>query len=162
MSDSAFEQQLKRLVIGLADQQIKKGQEFYYDGGRLFADEVADVTLPSLLCLAQHMSERVGLGSFGYQFELGEVNPVFPLRVQRVGTASFFQVAPFVLEIFDSDLLECRSDLAMFFERAAKLVTPEFDLRINTNHCKLQAMSAQSVQAVSVAVSLGGEYGTSE
>lgn len=135
MAQDGFESQMRRLVTGLADQEIKAGREFVYDGGALHADDVAEIGMPSILCIAQDLSKRLGTGDFGYRFQMGEVNPVFPLHaIRERPTARFFEVAPFVTEVFEGEVLDCRHDLARLFEVAAKLVRPEFNLESNTNH----------------------------
>jgi len=123
--------QLKRLLIGLVDQEIIKGKEFVYDSGKLYADEVADLMLPSVLCLASDVAVRLGLGSLGYQFSLAQsAADGLPLVMQRAdGAVAFSKVAPFVVEIFDGEMMDCRLDLARLFETAARLVNPEFVLR---------------------------------
>lgn len=135
MAQDEFESQIRRLVTGLADQEIKAGRSFLYDGGTLHADDVAVIGTPSILCIAQNLSERLGTGDFGYRFQIGEVNPVFPLHAirERPG-ARFFEVAPFVTEVFEGEVLDCRNDLARLFEVAAKLVRPDFNLESNTNY----------------------------
>lgn len=130
-----LEEQLRVLVIGLADQEIKEGRTFQFDGGELHADEVAELITPSMLCIAQRLSERLGTGDFGFQFELGDANPVFPLHAKRVNnSARFFQVAPFVTEVFERNVLACRADLSQVFELAAQTLHPEFNLSLHTNH----------------------------
>nr|WP_228857614.1 hypothetical protein [Pseudomonas syringae]QOQ33453.1 hypothetical protein [Pseudomonas syringae pv. actinidiae] len=135
MSQVQLEEQLRRLVLGLTDQAIVRGDEFRYDGGVLHADDVADIALPSILCLAQDLSVRSGVGSFGYQFRMDEPNPVFPLHAVFVeGQVNFSTMAPFVSEIFHGEVMDCRQDLAVLFETAAQLVRPGFDLAANTNY----------------------------
>jgi hypothetical protein len=130
-----LEDQLRVLVIGLADQEIKAGRNFKFDGGDLHADEVAELITPSMLCIAQRLSERLGTGDFGFQFELGDANPVFPLHAKRVSAnVRFFQVAPFVTEVFERNVLACRADLSQVFELAAQTLHPEFSLSEHTNH----------------------------
>ncbi len=121
----------RRLVCGLADQDIKGDKPFFYDGGRLLAEDVATLGMPSILCLADRMSVNLGLGSLGYHFVLGEAGGGFPLQAVR-DTASaprpFSTVAPFLYDVFVSDVRECRLDLARLFERAAHVIDPEFRL----------------------------------
>lgn len=133
--------QLKRLLTGLADQAVKQGHDFLYDGARLYADEVADLMLPSVMCIAQDVAERVGLGSLGYRFMLGPKQAVgFPLLMEPVGEAKrFFEVAPFLTEVFDGEVMDSRLDLARLFESAARLLKPEFDLERDTNYGDLIA-----------------------
>lgn len=135
MANEDFDSQLRRLVTGLADQEIKAGRGFSYDGGVMHADDVANVTLPSILCIAQDLSQRLGVGNFGFRFEMGEPNPVFPLHAIPSGsTPRFFEVAPFVTEVFDGEVMDCRQDLALLFEAAARLLRPEFSLGTHTNY----------------------------
>jgi len=130
-----FESQLRRLVTGLADQEIKAGREFAYDGGVMYADDVAEVALPSILCIAQDLSRRLGIGDFGYRFEMGEPNPVFPLHaIPEHPAPRFFEVAPFITEVFDGEVMDCRHDLALLFEAAARLLHPEFNLGTHTGY----------------------------
>ena len=44
--------ELKRLLTGLATVEVDKGNEFFYQGSKLYPDEVADLMLPSVLCLS--------------------------------------------------------------------------------------------------------------
>ena len=136
--------QLKRLFIGLADQEIRAGKDFLYDGGKLHADEVADLMLPSVVCIAQDLSDRLGMGSFGYRFTLGASEPGgFPLVMERVvGDKSdkrFFEIAPFVMEVFEGEVIDCRLDLARLFESAARLLQADFSLDRDTNYGALVA-----------------------
>lgn len=133
-----FESQIRRLILGLADQEIKNGSGFLYDGGPLYADDVAEIATPSILCIANDLSMRVGMKGFGYRFTIGEPNPVFPLHATLVGDPpKFFEVAPFVAEIFEGEVKDCRLDMALLFEQAAKLVQPEFNLITHTNYSVL-------------------------
>lgn len=135
--------QLKRLFIGLADQEIRQGKDFLYDGGRLHADEVADLMLPSVVCIAQELSNRLGLGGFGYRFALGaNTSHGFPLSMDWMpdDTAAkrFFEIAPFVVEVFEGEVIDCRLDLARLFESAVRLLQPDFSLdRDTTNYGEL-------------------------
>lgn len=135
MAHEQLEDQLRRLVLGLTDQAIVRGEKFHYDGGVLHADDVAEIALPSILCIAQDVAVRTGLGDFGYQFKMDQPNPVFPLHAVCVREgARFFDVAPFVSEVFHGEVLDCRQDLAILFETAAQLVRPDFNLAANTNY----------------------------
>jgi hypothetical protein len=145
MQPDALTRQLKRLVIGMADQEILAGRDFFYDGGRLHADEVADLMLPSVVCIAQDLSDRLELGSFGYRFKLGASDSAaFPLTMEFVADGSvdakrFFEVAPFVVEVFEGEVVDCRLDLARLFESAARLVREDFSLDRHTNYAELAA-----------------------
>lgn len=135
MANEDLESQLRRLVTGLADQEIKAGRSFAYDGGVMHADDVAEVALPSILCIAQDLSRRLGVGDFGYRFEMREPNPVFPLHaIPGRPSPRFFEVAPFITEVFDGEVMDCCQDLALLFEAAAKLLHPEFNLYTHTNY----------------------------
>lgn len=142
-SADEFDAQMRRLVIGLADQDIKDGQGFGYDGGVLHAEEVADLALPSILCLAQDLSQRLGVGDLGYRFELATANPVFPLHAlhERQGVG-FSAAAPFVTEVFEHEVRECRHDLARLFEMAAQRVQPDYTLAANTTYSTPSASNA--------------------
>lgn len=140
MANDDVLRQLKRLLIGMADQEIRSGKVFRYDGGKLHADEVADLMLPSVLCIAQELSDRLGLGAFGYQFILGTQDSTgFPLRMECVVPGKrFLEMAPFVAEVFSGEVLDCCGDMARLFESAAKLIEPEFSLERNaTNYHEL-------------------------
>jgi hypothetical protein len=134
------------LITGLADQKIKEGEKFNYDGSNFHAEDVAICLLPSILVLAQGLSERLGIGSFGYRFALThEPNPVFPLMAELQEGASpvFLRLAPFVQEVFNTQVMDCRHDLLQLFEAAARLLEPTFTVRTHTH---LQDVpSAQSV-----------------
>lgn len=127
-----IDDQIRILITGLADQAIANGQGFKYDGGRLLAEDVAAFAAPSVLCLAQDLSERLGLGGFGMSFALErEPNPIFPLRVDYPSEGiEFYRVAPFVAEVFDGEVLDCRQDLTRLFVSAAKILDPKFDLPV--------------------------------
>lgn len=122
--------QLTRLVTGLAAEEIGKGREFFYQGSKLYADEVADLMLPSIVCIAQDVAAHVGLGGFGFRFAIGQGSPSsFPLEMTREDDAKrFFEVAPFIVEVFEAEVVECRHDLVKLFESAARLVQPDFRL----------------------------------
>lgn len=136
MSYDTLEEQLRRLITGLADQEIVNGREFGYDGQALYADDVADIGLPSILCIAQELSGRLGQGGLGYRFEIKDKpNPVFPLyAIPGDAAPAFFKVSPFVMEVFQGEVLDCRMDLALLFETAAQLVRPGYSLAVNTDY----------------------------
>jgi len=134
MATSELDGQLLRLVTGLSDQEMNKGRIFRYDGGDLYADEVAIIMLPSILCKAHELAGRCGM-RLGYHFYFAAANPVFPLHARRdTDDQGFFECAPFVMEVFESQLLEHTSDLARFFERAAALIQPGFSLENSTTY----------------------------
>lgn len=122
--------QLQRLLTGLADQEKLSGTRFLYDGAELYPDEVADLLLPSVLCLAQGLAQRLGLGDWGYRFSLGAPEAIgFPLLVAHHGPHPLFlEVAPWVTQVFCGQLLACRNDVARLFETAARLVRADFSL----------------------------------
>jgi hypothetical protein len=133
---------LKVLLLGLTDQEIRdKGTEFFYDGSRLYPDEVADLMLPSVVCIAQDLASRLGLNHFGYNFSLRNAgDSKLPLEMESSDTtAMFFEIAPFVVEVFDSDVLSCHKDLARLFERASRVVQPDFSLDSDSNYGELTA-----------------------
>ncbi len=135
METEALDSSLRRLVCGMADQDIKAGKPFFYDGGRLLAEDVATLGLPSIICLADRLSVQLGLGSLGYRFALGECAGGFPLLAQHDGASParpFATVAPVLYDVFVSDVRECRDDLARLFERAARVVDPDFRLAADT------------------------------
>lgn len=137
MTRGDINEQLHRLVTGLADQEIKAGLTFCYDGGELHAEEVSHIALPSILCIAQDMSARLGMGDFGLRFELTETpEPVFPLHAVNGGTpsATFMTLAPLVTEVFDREVRECRHDLARLFEMAAQRVDNSYLLSTRTTY----------------------------
>lgn len=151
-----LEAQVRRLLTGAADQQKLIGAEFLYDGRQLHADDVADLCLMSVLCIAQDTSERLGQGGFGYQFKLGKPSPVFPLEGEAIGVPGrFSQVGPFVLDVFDGEVMECRQDLAYLFQSAAQLLRPDFSLKTNTNYRAVIADTAPFVIS-SVEPNIGG------
>ena len=139
MTNESLYLQLKRLLTGLVDQAIKDGKTFEYDSVALRADEVADLSLPSVLCIAQDMSVRVGMGDLGYRFSVGapEISH-FPLAMEAVGEEKqFLEIAPFVLEVFEGEVMDCQHDLALLFEGAVRLLHPDFSLDANSNHREL-------------------------
>lgn len=139
MPSSPEQHSLKRLLIGLTDQEILKGNQFFYDGGALYADEVGSLMLPSVLCIAQDVASRVGMGSLGFGFELtaGGSSGDLPLAMRQQGEVAFVKVAAFVVEVFDNEMMECRNDMARLFETAAKLIDPSYDLASRSNHSEL-------------------------
>lgn len=139
MGREEFESQVKRLVTGLADQAGLAGYSFFYDGGKLHPDDIAEMATPSILCLAQELSTRLGMKGFGYNFGFGAANPVFPIHglADNGRSPAFFEVAPFVAEVFEGEVLDCRDDLARLFEAAALVIQPGFSLEANTNHAAL-------------------------
>ena len=122
MDENQLEEQLRRLLTGLADQAIVRGEQFFYDGGELYPDDVADIGLVSVLCIAQALSERAGLGGFGYRFQLAApANPIFPLHADAPDELpGFSQVAPFVAAVFYADVLAARQDLTLLYHAAAR------------------------------------------
>lgn len=135
METDTLDVALRRLVCGMADQDIRDDKPFFYDGGKLLPEDVVTLGLPSMLCLADRMSERLGMGSLGYRFALDEATGGLPLKATRdetLVTRPFATVAPFVYDVFVSDVRECRLDLARLFERAARVIDPEFRLATDT------------------------------
>lgn len=112
--------QLIALITGLADQKIKDGAEFFYDGGALHAIDVAEIALPCTLVLADALSRRLGVGGSGHAFEIGAPNPVFPVCATQVQPRQFLEVAPFVTEIFENVVVEVRHDLSRVYAFAAR------------------------------------------
>ena len=125
---------LNTLVAGLAEAEFGRGEQFVYDGARLYPEDVADMLLPSILCLAQGVSRYVGMGEFGYDYALDpETTEAFPLAASPVGQiAPFHRIAPFVVEAFDSYVIENRADIARVFEVAVQTIYPDFTLERNT------------------------------
>ena len=137
MEAQSLDAKLNRLVTGLADKKIQRGEEFIYDGGSFFAEDVANTLLPSILVLAQHLSEKLGIGGFGYRFALiQKTNPVFPLvaELETDLPPAFMRVAPFVQEVFDKEVMACRFDLLQLFEKAARLLDPSFSVGTHTSY----------------------------
>lgn len=126
---------LNTLVLGLAEEEFGKGEQFLYDGARLFPEDVADMLLPSILCLAQGVSRYVGMGEFGYDYGFDKgAKSAFPLyAAPSAQLAPFHLVAPFVVEVFDSYVMESRADIARVFEAAAQTLDSEFSLERNTS-----------------------------
>ncbi|NIF27687.1 hypothetical protein F3J44_15055 [Pantoea sp. Tr-811] len=122
MDENQLEDQLRRLLTGLADQAIVRGEQFIYDGGELYADDVADIGLVAVLCLAQALSVRAGLGGFGYAFQLAApANPIFPIHARRPQVLpEFSRVAPFVSAVFHAEVLDARQDLTLLYHAAAQ------------------------------------------
>lgn len=128
-------QQIQRLLAGLADQANRSGKTFFYDGGRLYPDEVAKLVLASAMCLAQDIAERLGLGNFGFRFELRATDDGLPLAMEPAGTPCLFlEVAPFVTEVFEGEVIDCCDDLARVFECAARVLKDGFSLERDTTY----------------------------
>ena len=83
---------------------------------------------------AAQVAKYVGMGEFGYDFDIApESQEAFPLQASPKGrVAPFHLIAPFVVEAFDSYVIECRADVAKVFEAAAQLIYPDFTLERNT------------------------------
>jgi hypothetical protein len=129
--EQSVELELKRLLTGLADQAILSQQDIVYEGSALHADEVCDLLFPSVMCMAQALSERLGTRSFGLTFEIVPSAVGFPLTMRAVDAfeqRTFSEIAPYVLEVFDGEVMECRGDIAHVYEAAARIVQPEFKL----------------------------------
>jgi hypothetical protein len=141
--------QLRRLCEGLADREIRSGTDFHYDGSRLHADEVSDLLLPSVLCLAQDLSERAGTGSLGFRFTLGSGTGIdLPLSLEVLDESHLFlEVAPFVVEVFDQTLMECRADLLRLFEAAVQVIRPDFTLERHTSFRQVPAAGSSPFKA---------------
>lgn len=126
---------LTTLVSGLAEREAAQGTQFLYGGARLFPEDVADMLLPSVVCLAQGVSRYVGMGEFGYSYKLDSASTeAFPLVAERspAKLAPFHVMAAFAVEVFDSYVLEHRADVARVFEAAAQTIHPDFTLERNT------------------------------
>lgn len=141
---------LHRFITGLADQEIKNGRNFFYDGGLLYADDVAEIGLISIMCIAQNLSERLHIGGFGYRFEISTLpNPVFPIHAIPVGqSARFFKVAPFVSRVFDCEVLSCRNDFARVFEIAAKSLTTDVNIQIPFSYAAVVAKEEGPIMGI--------------
>lgn len=123
------------LVTGLADAESARGLEFFYKGSKLYSEDVADLLMPSILCLAQGTSSVLGMGNFGYSYSMeGNSQPgEFPLSATPNGAiAPFHRIAPFVVHAFDSYVLKNHADITYVFEAAAQTINFEFTLKRNT------------------------------
>ncbi len=131
MEREPLEVQLKRLLTGLADQAILSQQDIVYEGSALHADEVCDLLFPSVMCMAQALSQRLGTRPFGLSFEIAPSASGFPLAMRSTGAfeeRTFSDIAPYVVEIFDGEVMLCRGDIAHVYEAAARIVQPDFKL----------------------------------
>lgn len=147
MAIDALESALRRLVCGMADQDIRDDKPFFYGGGRLLAEDVANLGMPSILCLADRLSVNLGLGPLGYRFALvARGGSGFPLTAERATehpVQPFASVAPVLYEVFMSDVRDCRQDLAQLFERAARVLDPAFSLETDTTNTPAGAAPAR-------------------
>jgi hypothetical protein len=86
---------LNTLVVGLAEAELARGQHFVYDGSSLLAEDVADMLLPSILCLAQGVARYVDMGELGYEFDIApNSGDAFPLQASpRDRIAPFHLIA---------------------------------------------------------------------
>jgi hypothetical protein len=137
------EEELQRLVLGLADQEAQADRVFQCDNDvmrqedtprvvkSLHPDEVVDILFPSLLCLSQQLAQEAGQGDLGYEFSLSaEPNPIFPLKFRRRAEPKLFcQVAPYLAHVVLTMPAELRHDVSRVFERAAATLDPAFALR---------------------------------
>ena len=96
----------------------------------LLAEDVANIATDAMLIMADGLSRSLGLGDFGMAFEVTEVpNPVFPLA-SRAGNAlsearraaSFSHIAPFMVEVFDQEVLACANDLSKLYVLSLQLL----------------------------------------
>lgn len=126
-SQYQLESQLRRLLIGLSDQRIKDGDTFKYDGAVLFSSDVGDIGLPAALCLADMLSRDLGMGGAGFEFHMGEPNPIFPIEMTQVRKREFFEVAPFLTEVFEGIVYEQRHDLTGLYVMAAQAMNLRVD-----------------------------------
>jgi hypothetical protein len=142
MTDPDLIPQLRRLCEGLANREIRSGTHFLYDGSPLHADEVSDLLLPSVLCLAQELSVRAGMGHLGFRFTLSNSTPLdLPISMEPASEPKLFlEIAPFVVEIFDGKLMEYRAELLRLFEAAAQVIRPEFSLERDTRFSTVPAL----------------------
>lgn len=129
-SKHELEAQLTRLLIGLSDQKIKDGDKFNYDGSELFAYDVGMIALPSALCLADVLSKRLGMGGSGFEFYVGEPNPVFPIQSKQLYEKQFLQIAPFLTEVFEGIVYEMRHDLSQVYVTAVQAMSLELELEL--------------------------------
>lgn len=137
---------LETLVTGLAEAEFGGGGQFLYDGARLFPEDVSEMLLPSIVCLAQGVCRYVDMGEFGYDYGFErDTKSAFPLVARPGGekVAPFHLVAPFVVEVFDSYVLEHRNDVARVFEAAAQTLDPDFTLERVTREGRERARGIQ-------------------
>src|SRR5690606_31971324 len=126
-SQYELEPQLRRLLIGLSDQKIKNGDTFKYDGASLFSSDVGNIALPAALCLADMLSQGLGMGGAGFEFRMGEPNPIFPIEMTQIKRREFFEVAPFLAEVFEGIVYEQRHDLTGLYVMAAQAMNLRVD-----------------------------------
>lgn len=125
------EDQVHRLLFGLADQAIQRGVEFTFDGSKIYADEVANLGKNSIVCLANALADRLGVGALGVECSLSqEAAPfnIFPL-VADFRDVQFVAIAPFVAEVFERGVLVSPTsslDMIEVFESAARIVDPNY------------------------------------
>ncbi len=120
-----MQNKLRKLIFGLSDQENKVGHRFYYDGGELYPEDMANIVTPSVLCIAQCLSKQLGLGNLGFQFKIGQPNPIFPVEISEdsTSTSSFALVAPLATEVFLNDVVLYRADLTQLYFKAASIIT---------------------------------------
>lgn len=121
------------LVEGLTAKAHQQGFIFYYDGQALLAEDVANIATDAMLIIADGLSRSLGLGDFGMGFQILEVpNPVFPLAVVSPPAAEnvtdnsavpFSHIAPFLVEVFDQEVLACANDLSKLYVLALQLLS---------------------------------------
>ena len=124
MDGEVRRRQVERLLQGLTESAVEQGCRFQYESAALAPEEVSDFLVPSVLCLAQKMSENIGLGSLGYTFDLVEtIDDGLPLKV-HVGSSpgSFAMVAAFVTQVFDSVVMPSRANIAEVYQMAREVV----------------------------------------
>jgi len=143
MEHKAQWESLSTLVSGLAEAEFERGKQFLYGGAPIFSEDVADMLLPSILCLAQGVSRYVGMGEFGYEYKFDlDTKEAFPLVASPSGQmAPFHLVAPFVVEVFESYVLANHANVARVFEAAAQTLDAEFTLERNTQFGDLNSDS---------------------
>lgn len=123
----------RRLLRGLLEQRAAEGAGFAlrYDGRCLDADDGARLMMPSMVCLAQALSQDLEMGGFGLSFRLVEQAPgALPLLMQwrepGPEVSVFAQSAPFLLEEFEARIGSRDNDLVTVFEAAANVISPGF------------------------------------
>lgn len=122
-------QGLMRLIKGASGEHLAASGRFLYEGGPMDADDVLDVMTPSILCLSQDLSMRLGLQGLGMRFSIGHPAPVFPIHVEREGEmAPFSRCAPLVYHTFCAHVITNSHDLARVYELAMNTIQPGFKL----------------------------------
>jgi hypothetical protein len=128
---------IQHLLAGLFDQACCEAdypdEVFCYSGSFMSSAEAAQNMKPVMVWLAQDLAVRAGFDGFGYQilptpgFGSGRVHNIIEYQ-ENPELVHFFQVAPWIVQVFEEDVLAHRTDLERVFEKAYRMKDPSYSL----------------------------------